>query len=69
MTKYNDLCGEIARLINSRGGPFGTLAPQRIAHEGLFQLDVDDSIWQDVRLEDDGYIDSTPAQWLADEKE
>ena len=57
----------MARLINSGGGPFGALTPQRIAHEGLFQLDVDDSIWQDVGLEDDSYINSTPAQWLADE--
>ena len=57
----------MARLINSRGGPFGALAPQCIAREGLFQLDVDDSIWQDVGLEDDGYINSTLARWLADE--
>jgi hypothetical protein len=30
------------------------LAPLPIAREGLFKLDVDDDIWQDIGLDDDG---------------
>ena len=35
-----------------------------ISREGIFQLDVDDEIWQDVGLEDEV---ANPPRWLADD--
>ncbi|KAJ7604320.1 hypothetical protein DFH06DRAFT_1021208, partial [Mycena polygramma] len=46
--------------------PRGAIAPERIAKEGLYKLDVDDAIWQDVGLGDDD--DSVePPPWLSDD--
>ena len=65
---YNDLCRQISKLITTGRAPPGAVSPQIIAREGLFKLDVDDVIWQDVGLEDDDYQDIAPARWLSDEK-
>lgn len=67
-TTYNDLCRQISRLIAAGRAPVGALVPQDIAREGLFKLDVDDDIWQDVGLEDDDYQDHAPARWLSEDK-
>lgn len=65
---YNDLCRQISKLITAGRAPPGALSPQIIAREGLFKLDVDDDIWQDVGLEDDDYQDLAPARWLSDDR-
>ncbi|KAG1808784.1 hypothetical protein EV424DRAFT_1328684, partial [Suillus variegatus] len=44
--------------------PPSAIPPHPIAHEGIFLLDVDDEIWQDIGLNDDGM--HLPA-WLLDE--
>jgi hypothetical protein len=41
------------------------VAPQSIQRDGLFKLDVDDDIWQDVGL-DDEYDGGIPL-WLGDD--
>ncbi|KAJ7632028.1 hypothetical protein B0H17DRAFT_1280950 [Mycena rosella] len=46
---YNKLCGEIAKLVQEGKAPRGAVAPQPIPAKGIWQLDVDDGIWQDVR--------------------
>lgn len=66
-TTYNDICRQIQKLIASGRAPAGALTPQIIARDGLFKLDVDDDVWQDVGLEDDDYR-STPPRWLSDDK-
>lgn len=43
----------------------GAIAPREIAKDGLFQLDVDDAIWQDVGLQDEP--GGVPPAWLCDE--
>ena len=53
-------------MINHGCAPPGALSPSPIACEGLFSLDVDDDIWQDVGLEDDHY-NSDPPRWLSDD--
>ncbi|KII82805.1 hypothetical protein PLICRDRAFT_120248, partial [Plicaturopsis crispa FD-325 SS-3] len=65
---YNKLCDELATLIRRRKALPGAVAPTRIAKDGLFKLDVDDDIWQDVGLDDseDGR-DGIPL-WLGDDK-
>lgn len=66
MGQFNTLCGKIREHIATGGAPRGARAPETIGREGLFKLDVDDAIWQDVGLEDD---DGGPMPlWLGDEK-
>ncbi|KAF7342710.1 hypothetical protein MSAN_02028900 [Mycena sanguinolenta] len=56
---YNKLCAEISTLIQGKRAPAGAVAPTPIPVKGIFQLDVDDAIWQDLGLDDD----TTPARW------
>ena len=60
------MCGQLRKLINSNKGPAGTVPPRPIQREGLFELDVDDDIWQDVGL--DNNQDGPVPQWLGDDK-
>ena len=52
-------------LIHRNKAPVGAVVPRDIEHDGLFELDVDDDIWQDVGL--DETHDDAPPQWLSDE--
>ena len=65
--KYNKLCDELSDLIKGKKAPRGAIAPVKIDMEGLFKLDVDDDIWQDIGLTDD--IDSLQniPPWLGNE--
>jgi chaperonin cofactor prefoldin len=56
--KYNELCAELEAMIKKKQAPRGARAPHSIASDGLFKLDVDDDIWQDVGL-DESDISST----------
>ncbi|KAF7343966.1 CxC2 domain-containing protein [Mycena venus] len=47
--EYNKLCAKITTLIKTGQAPRGTIAPLPIPLKGLWQLDVDDAIFQDVR--------------------
>jgi hypothetical protein len=62
---YNETCSQMQELITQKSAPRGAVVPQHIQREGLFTLDVDDDIWQDVGLDDD--TDGTPPRWLAEE--
>jgi hypothetical protein len=63
---YNQLCTQLHNLIQTRKAPRNAIAPQRIDTHGLFKLDVDDEIWQDVGLDDD--VDGPVPLWLSDDK-
>ncbi|KAF9233286.1 hypothetical protein BU15DRAFT_80265 [Melanogaster broomeanus] len=65
VSTYNTLCGILATLIRQRKAVRGAVAPHPISRDGLYELDVDDDIWQDVGLVDDDSVDPPP--WLADE--
>ncbi|RDB20434.1 hypothetical protein Hypma_012497 [Hypsizygus marmoreus] len=67
--KYNDLCSEMEQRKQRREAPPGAVIPPRIEKEGLFKLDVDDDIWQDIGLYDneDGDSDQSVPNWLGDE--
>ncbi|KAF8172859.1 hypothetical protein K438DRAFT_1611643, partial [Mycena galopus ATCC 62051] len=63
---YNKLCVELDKLIRSGKAPAGSMPPVQIPTKGLWQLDVDDAIFEDVGLDDpDG---EEPLLWLRDEK-
>lgn len=63
---YNDLCRQMNSLIHQHKAPVGAVPPQEIIRDGLFKLDIDDGIWQDVGL-DDGNDLVQPPLWLSDE--
>ncbi|KAI5998950.1 hypothetical protein F5J12DRAFT_784793 [Pisolithus orientalis] len=56
----------LVALIHQGKAPQGAIAPILIQRDGLFKLDVDDDIWQDIGLEDDSV--GLPPAWLADER-
>ncbi|KIK14004.1 hypothetical protein PISMIDRAFT_117801 [Pisolithus microcarpus 441] len=64
VTTYNTLCDELLGMIQLQKAPPGAIPPCPIPSKGIFQLDVDSDIWQDVGL-GEGHPD-TP-HWLADE--
>ncbi|KAF9231394.1 hypothetical protein BU15DRAFT_90924 [Melanogaster broomeanus] len=65
-TAYNNLCTHMRSLVRQGKAPPGISPPQPIARDGLFHLDIDDDIWQDLGLQEDDSSDPPP--WLADEK-
>lgn len=63
---FNELCAQM-RILRQRGqAPAGAAIPMEINREGVFALDVDDNIWQDVGLDDDDDGQAIPP-WLGDE--
>ncbi|KAJ7580921.1 hypothetical protein C8J56DRAFT_1057894 [Mycena floridula] len=64
---YNHLCTKIETIILDGEAPPGAVAPQPLEKEGLFALDVDDSIWVDVGLSDGGIDGQAAPAWLADD--
>ena len=62
---YNDLCRQMDVLIRQGKAPLGAIKPLDIPCEGIFKLDVDDEIWQDVGLDEKS--DGAPPLWLGDE--
>ncbi|KAG2122530.1 hypothetical protein BD769DRAFT_1629198 [Suillus cothurnatus] len=65
ITTYNGLCSQLRSLIQQRRAPPSAVPPHIIPRDGIFQLDVDDDIWQDVGLDDDPL---NPPAWLSDDK-
>ncbi|KAF8149681.1 hypothetical protein K438DRAFT_1910421 [Mycena galopus ATCC 62051] len=61
---YNKLCGEISTLIAAKKAPKHSVAPKPMPLKGLYQLDVDDEIWQEVGLND---AEDRPAPWITDD--
>ncbi|KII83461.1 hypothetical protein PLICRDRAFT_84861, partial [Plicaturopsis crispa FD-325 SS-3] len=49
---YNALCEQLASLIRKGKALPGAVPPTPIDREGLFKLDVDDDIWQDIGLDE-----------------
>ncbi|KAG2362047.1 hypothetical protein BDR07DRAFT_1485163 [Suillus spraguei] len=57
---------QLRSLIQWRRAPPSAVPPHIIPCDGVFQLDVDDNIWQDVGLDDDTL---NPPAWLSDDTE
>ncbi|THU96399.1 hypothetical protein K435DRAFT_819451 [Dendrothele bispora CBS 962.96] len=64
-TKYNKLCDEMTTLIRQKRAPNFAVAPKKIERDSLFDLDVDEDIWQDVGLDEEDT--GPPPLWLCDE--
>lgn len=61
---YNGLCSQLRSLIRQHRAPPSAVPPHIIPRDGIFLLDVDDDIWQDVGLDDDTMM---PPAWLSDD--
>ena len=66
--KYNQLCSDLSKMIEKHAAPRGAIAPLSIALDGLFKLDVDDDIWQDIGLTDDLDDVAGIPDWLGNDK-
>ena len=60
---YNGLCQQLRTLSDQGQAPRNVVLPQPVEIKGLFDLDVDDEIWQEIGLDDEDV--SIPA-WLGD---
>lgn len=64
MREYNKCCQALAKLIADGDAPPNSIAPPTIDPRRVFDLDVDEEIWQDIGL-DDGDGSALPG-WLVD---
>ena len=62
---YNKLCNKMQELITQRKAPQGATVPENINMAGLFALDVNDTIWQDVGLADENLTE--PPLWMCND--
>ena len=62
---YNKLCDKMQELIAKRKAPQGVTVPEKVEMAGLFSLDVDDAIWQDIGLANEGLVD--PPLWMCND--
>ncbi|KAF9235994.1 hypothetical protein BU15DRAFT_89344 [Melanogaster broomeanus] len=67
VSQYNSLCDNMKTYIKDGNAPRHAAQPVKISQQGLFSVDVDDEIWQDVGLEDDHDQGPQPP-WLVDEE-
>ncbi|KAG6904290.1 hypothetical protein DXG01_011154, partial [Tephrocybe rancida] len=62
---YNTLCTTMEKLFADGKAPPGSICPKRLELKGIFDLDVDDTIWEDIGLEEG--LPAAPPPWLANE--
>lgn len=63
---YNEICAQMRSLLQRGQAPAGATVPMDIVRDGVFALDVDDNIWQDIGLNDEDDGQPVPS-WLGDE--
>ncbi|KAJ7085196.1 hypothetical protein B0H15DRAFT_783307 [Mycena belliarum] len=61
---YNKMCDDIATLIKTKKAPRGAVAPTPVPSTGIYKLDIDDEIWQDLGLTEE---EGVPPLWLSDD--
>ena len=68
--QYNNICQEMNQLIKDNKAPKGALSPRLMDREGLFSLDVDDEIWQDIGLSNEEFelAEEEQSGWLVDDR-
>ncbi|KAJ7604905.1 hypothetical protein FB45DRAFT_767951, partial [Roridomyces roridus] len=65
--QYNETCDKIAAEIKSKRAPRRAIPPPKIDPKILFQLDIADTVWQDIGLEDPEEEEKEVPPWLGDE--
>jgi hypothetical protein len=64
VSTYNNLCADLSALIRQHHSPANAIPPNPISPTGIFDLDIDADIWEDIGLND--VMPESP-DWLADE--
>ncbi|KAG1852299.1 hypothetical protein DFJ58DRAFT_716617 [Suillus subalutaceus] len=64
VSTYNNLCADLSALIRQHRSPPNAIPPNPISPTGIFDLDIDADIWEDIGLDD---VVLEPPDWLADE--
>ncbi|KAG1745669.1 hypothetical protein EDB19DRAFT_1894353 [Suillus lakei] len=64
VSTYNNLCADLSALIRQHRSPPNAIPPNPISPTGIFDLDIDADIWEDIGLDD---VVPEPPDWLADE--
>jgi len=59
---------DLQKLIQTKKAPKSAVAPLEIKVDGLYQLDVDNDIWQNIGLNDDYNGSLAVSDWLENEK-
>ncbi|KAG6913748.1 hypothetical protein DXG01_004554 [Tephrocybe rancida] len=62
---FNVLCDTMEDLFNKGKAPPGTICLKKLEIKGIFALDVDDAIWEDLGLDEGS--PAAPPPWLSDE--
>ncbi|KAG6912908.1 hypothetical protein DXG01_011177 [Tephrocybe rancida] len=62
---FNVLCDTMEDLFNKGKAPPGAICPKKLEIKGIFALDVDDAIWEDLGLDEGSPVATLP--WLSDE--
>ncbi|KAG6914278.1 hypothetical protein DXG01_001310, partial [Tephrocybe rancida] len=62
---FNVLCDTMEDLFNKGKAPPSTICPKKLEIKGIFALNVDDAIWEDLRLDEGSPV--APPPWLSDE--
>lgn len=65
--KFNTLQSRMAAAIKARKAPSNAMVPRPIPMDKLFDLDVDDAIWDDVGLSESDDVADVPL-WLSNEQ-
>lgn len=64
--RYNGFCAQLSDMKARSPIHKNAVIPKPVDINGLFDIGVDDAIWEDAGL--DGDVEETPPAWLADEK-
>ncbi|KAG6904075.1 hypothetical protein DXG01_012803, partial [Tephrocybe rancida] len=59
---FNVLCDTMEDLFNKGKAPPGAICPKKLEIKGIFALDVDDAIWEDLGLDEGSPVATLP--WL-----
>ncbi|KAG6904872.1 hypothetical protein DXG01_006552 [Tephrocybe rancida] len=60
---FNALCNTMEDLLKKGKAPLGVTCPKKLEIKGIFALDVDDSIWEDLGLDEGS--PAAPPPWLS----
>ncbi|KAH8093720.1 hypothetical protein BXZ70DRAFT_869949, partial [Cristinia sonorae] len=64
--QYNKMCRRMAWLISNGNALRGAIAPHKIKVEGLYKLNINNDVWQNVSLDNIEEGDVPP--WLGDDR-
>ena len=63
---FNELCAKLEHLVTTGSAPAGAVIPLQLESRGIFDLQIDDPIWNDLGLDEFSTAeDAPPPLWLA----